>query len=511
MKKYFKRITTGLVLSIGAVAVFTACVSNDEYVYTLPSSATIRSFNLEANNKVLPNLDSVFFSIDLYTFEIFNADSLPFGTKVSALTPVISTESASAVEITYKTAAGNDTIVNYLENTTDTIDFRHPVRVRVVSYDGANECKYTVKVNVHQAPVDSMVWKRVDSGRLPSLFGVINSQHTAMSPDGTFYCLTEYQNDYSIARTDNPSAQWNIARANVDFVADINSLTATVDALYMIDTDGVMHMSTDGGVNWSSTGRSAMGLIGAYGHTVLGTNRKGTDWQIFEYPGEKAYNAPDAFPVLNASNAVAIKFEMAVSEQLLIAGGKKADGSLTADTWAYDGNSWVKISRRNMSQKLENMALVPYFNIEPDTISWRVSTPTTVLLAMHGNSANGVPNDTVYVSKDFGMNWYVAGKSLQIPQSVMPSRTLAQAYPFTVTYRESSPNNKKARSASAESFLMEWKEVYTYYATKSRATTPVTEWDIPYIYTFGGVGTDGQTYNTVYRGVITALTQKPIQ
>ena len=43
------------------------------------------------------------------------------------------------------------------------------------------------------------------------------------------------------------------------------------------------------------------------------------------------------------------------------------------------------------------------------------------------------------------------------------------------------------------------------------ATKPITEWNVPYIYMFGGVNAEGQTLNTLYRGVINQLRFKPLQ
>ena len=44
----------------------------------------------------------------------------------------------------------------------------------------------------------------------------------------------------------------------------------------------------------------------------------------------------------------------------------------------------------------------------------------------------------------------------------------------------------------------------------SRATEPVTEWDCPYIYVFGGVTPTGGLSNNIWRGVINRLSFKPL-
>ena len=481
MKSILKNLTKILTVAV-AIGTFSACNSTEEVATTLPSSATVRNFSLEANDSILSNLDSVFFSIDLYTLEIFNADSLPYGTNVSALTPVITTESASVVELISTNAEGEEETLNYLENTSTAIDFTTPVRLHVVSYDGSTERDYTIRVNVHAVPVDTLVWSRTANTSLPTAFSAINAQHTAMSSSGTYYCMTMYQDEYSIAVTDNPTGQWQTAKINPGFTPDINSLTATNDRLYILDKNGMMYTSADNGTTWEETGVEADNIVGAYGNSLIGTRRDSSTWNIFQYPSGTTIPAPANFPVTNTSNAISITFEMATNPQLIFTGGRKADGNISSDTWAFDGTNWVKVTRREISKQLENMTIVPYFELEPDTISWKVSPRKTVLLAMCGNDATGTPNSTVFMSPDFGMTWNVAPSNMQLPENTVPARTHAQAYPYT-----------------------------GIKSLDSRASHPITEWDVPYILLFGGENAQGITYNTMFRGVITAFTMKPLQ
>ncbi|MCH5220363.1 MAG: hypothetical protein J1F20_07305 [Muribaculaceae bacterium] len=511
LRENIKNISKALSLIVIANVVFSSCNSDDKTLYTLPSSATVRAFSLSPDKDVLNNLDSVFFSIDLYNREIFNADSLPYGTRVQALTPVITTESASAVELVYQLENGNDTTINYLENTSDTIDFRHPVKLVVTSYDGATQVTYTVRVNVHQLPTDTLVWSRLESGGLPTVFTAVKEQHTAMSPAGMFYCMTCYQEEYCMAYTTDPGGSWVASKIALEFTPDINSLTATSDALYLKDSTGNLYSSTDSGMTWEPTGAQASFILGAYGSRLLTTLQSDNSWSIAEYPSGKQYVPDTDFPVMNTSNAISISFEMAATTQVLVTGGRRADGSLSNTTWGFDGDNWIKVSQVGLPYNLENMAVVPYFDIEPDTISWRVSEPTTVLLALCGNDNASVPNDTVYMSRNFGLTWTKAPESLQISTTAVPSRTLAQAYPYTgISYAANM--NKLPAFAKAHVTHPEWRETgwVTSNARLSRVSAPVTDWEVPYIYLFGGVNVNGSTYNTVYRGVITALTFKPL-
>lgn len=517
LKTVLKKLLLGVSFVAGTLALFTACNSKADILYTLPSSATVSSFSLSNNDKILPNLDSVFFSIDLYSCEIFNADSLPYGTKVNKLVPVILTNSASVVELI---VPANDSIeeqtINYLENTKDSIDFTNPVKLRVVSYDGANERNYTIRVNVHTVPTDTLVWKRLEKGTLPTVFNAVNRQHTAMSPSGKFYCMTSYQNEYAIAVTTNPAESWQSAKINIPFTPDINSLTATNDELFILDVNGKMYSSADNGLSWNDSGTVFEHLIGPYGNSLLATQKVSGNWNIAAYPSGDLVPAPAGFPVTNTSNSVCVSFEMSVSPQLFITGGRTADGSLSGDTWGFDGKNWANVSRTPIPEKIENLALVPYFDIVPDTVSWKVAKRSTVLLAMCGNISKGTPNDTVYISYDFGLRWKKAPESLQIPASVVPARTMAQAYPHTAIMTDGAKRARSLETSSFERIFTDWKPTgYVWPGAKdivnSRASVPVEEWDVPYIYLFGGENAQGVTFNTVYRGVITAFTFKPLQ
>lgn len=80
---------------------------------------------------VLAHLDTIFFTIDLNKGQIYNADSLPVGTDVSALIANISFDNVAQAKIYMDKGdpAKNDTI-DYIANPTDSIDFTSKVRWR---------------------------------------------------------------------------------------------------------------------------------------------------------------------------------------------------------------------------------------------------------------------------------------------------------------------------------------------------------------------------------------------
>lgn len=470
----------------GVLTMLTVASCNDNSTSSEPtvisSAAKIISFRLSAPDSVLHSMDSVYFSIDQQDLHIFNADSLPMNTDITALTPNISTSGASMVEIHIPRPGQTDSIINYLENTQPAVNFANgPVKVRVVSLNGATTSIYTIKVNVHKAPADTLMWSRMENQSLPSRFSVVTRQHTTMIGD-KLACLTFYDGQYCLATTDQPTQGWEYVTPQFGFTPDMDSFTGGEDAMFMLDTNGQLHASTDG-ISWTATGYVWSHIYGYLNGKLVGAKFSNGIWSQVTFPSSAEKPLPAALPISGTSAPITFTPEMGISSQMIVTGGRKADGTLSKATWGFDGNEWAMFSRRQLPYGIENMAIVPYFTVKTSTTTWR-TTKQSVLMAMCGNRIDGTPNDTVFVSRDFGINWEKADSLTQLP-STIPPRTRAQA--FTVT------------------------SVLGAGAIRPLATKPIEQWDCPYIYLFGGVNQEGVTYNTMYRGVINRFTFKPLQ
>ena len=164
------RLSAFCLIICGLAAGFASCNSESETLeYEVPSSALVKSFSLSEDEKVIDNLDKVFFSIDLANCKIFNADSMPYGTKIDKLVPVITTGGASAVELVVPRSGKSDTTYNYMTNSTDSIDFSNgAVTLKIVSPDESVTMSYTINVNVHKMKSDSLAWGSVAYSALPT-------------------------------------------------------------------------------------------------------------------------------------------------------------------------------------------------------------------------------------------------------------------------------------------------------------------------------------------------------
>lgn len=481
--RFLQFIISGLLVSAGLTACNSASTSDTASATSTAASAStmVTSFNLKINNKLLQNLDSVFFSIDQAKAQIFNADSLPWGTDVRKLQVVIGApSSAKAVEIIMpRLSDGQDTIVNYLTNPNDSINFsRGNVWLRVSSPSGDEERVYNIKVNVHECNADSLQWN-TDKIALPSSLTSAAAAR-ALEFDGKYYCYTaDAAGNRQVSVTVDPLSVASVATIEaVSADIDVNTVVATSNALYALSasTPGDLMTSTDG-IAWSSTGSTGWTwLYGGYDDQLIGA--KQTRWEA--YPSGRSGAIPAGMPVEATSQMWTYTDEWFISPQAIIAGGLTANGTPTGAAWGFDGTGWGQLSGLKALPDVCGMTLFPYFTYRTEGKKFYVVDRHSCWIALGGiDPASGKVNDNVYVSLDNGVNWLTASESLQLPEEIKPRH-----------------------SASA---LLATRQI------NSRAVKPITEWDAPYVLLYGGLDASGALYNQVWIGVINRLTFKPLQ
>ncbi len=442
------------------------------------SNTAVTSFSLQKDDSVAANLDSVFFSIDLVGSRIFNADSLPVGTDISKLLVKLGTSQASSCDITFRIPeTTRDTTINLIESPNDSINFSEgPVKMVVTSYDGAARRTYSVSVNVHKHRPDTLKWDEMASSALPSTLVSPKKQKTVYFKDEA-YCFTADGAKASLSRSAAPfTGTWTSTSIILPEGADINSIEAAGDAVYMIDGNGVLHTSADG-INWTATTDKMNHIYGGYGSVLLGARHDTDGWKHVTYPASSETAVPDGCPVSGTSTLVGYETKWSTTPMAITIGGRDTEGRLTGEAWVYDGKIWGQLSTTGID-RMEGVSLFPYMTLRTNEKNWKVTERST-LIALGGLSETQSLSKTVYVSYDFGITWSKAETYLQLP-SEMAAFQSAQALIFDTTL------------------------------PVSRVTAPIENWECPYIYLFGGYNQDGRLLNELRRGVINRFTFKPI-
>ncbi|MBQ7689755.1 MAG: hypothetical protein IJT30_00965 [Muribaculaceae bacterium] len=472
-------VVLALLLASGVVSCKKDKDSDDTFVYTTSTSSTlVSSFALVANSDVMANLDSVYFTIDPERGLIYNADSLPVGTDVSALKVTVGFKSAVSQAVFSVTDANQSrTEYEYTSTSSDAMDFRYGVRLTVTSSDGACVKDYEVKVNVHQIEPDSLVWPMSARRNLPGATDVNYALGIAMQ-EGRYWCLLHNQDGYVMSQAATPAGPWTTTKIGGDFAADASTLSATEQALWVLGGDGRLLTSADG-LSWAATDVQWTSLIGIYQDRVLGLVPGEDGTLLFdEYPRRSDFTptgVPADFPVKRFSQLVTVTGSWAVAPQAVLVGGVQADGAPSAATWAFDGATWAKInSPSSVLPPLDGPTLLSYYTHVMDTQTLKVSRRVTWLV-LGGHLKDGTANTTTYVSNNQGITWLKGASSLAQAPS-MPSLYCARAWVYDATLSQDG-----------------------------------VQWQCPYIYIAGGLDFDGFLHNDIWQGVLPRMTFKPLK
>ena len=462
------------------------------YSYSTSQQTTlVTGFALQADAEVLASLDSVHFTVDYDNGLIYNADSLPKGTDITELKVTVQFLNGvqSAVFSITGATVQPDTTITYTSSMSKTLDFTGKTVLTVTSSDGSQVKDYDVKVLVHKENPDTLVWPKSWRRDLPGY------RHSAIGhkavKQGDLYRIMNFNGSesYLLTATSPNQGEWDKQRVYLPFTPQIQSLAATDDMLYMLDADGVLFSSPDG-VEWASCGVTWYSVLGTYEDRVLGIVKGADAYYHDEFPHSDGFTADvveDGFPVSNSSGMIVTDNQWTVSQQAMIVGGLDSEGKLLADVWGYDGRHWGKInnSHTNSLPALADATLFSYYTYKALSGVRRYGRQETWYV-MGGKLADGTLNNKIYLSNTQGITW-TEGDSTITQSSIMPKFYGAQAFV-----------NFETLTANAAA------------GAPRRVATPVTTWECPFIYLFGGYDDQGALLPYVWRGVYTRMTHYPV-
>ena len=493
-----------IALLIGTLSSCNKKTETEEEVYMPTSSVAVTEFSLKSKNGSKVKLDSVFFSIDLTHGVIFNADSLPVGTDVTKLVPVIKyVSTASAVTLTQ--SGGKYTgEINYKTNPSDSVDFSGKVTLKITAEDEKTTRTYDIKVNVHKVEPDSLVWDQLAVRPLPSRKDSPRQQKSVGYNKSVYSLIEESDGSYTMAvATDKAlfAGEWEKLSPAFDFDPAVRTFNATNDRLYILDTAGTLHTSADG-LSWDNTGATWVSIIGAYDNVMLGIRNEGKKRIHTFWPADAGFKEAEVssdFPEADYTDFVQFSNRWTTLPIGFMVGGRLEDGTYSDKTWGFDGDHWAVLSE-GMTPRVVGATLVPYFVYRQSKGSSSfVQTEFSVWMLIGGEDEDGNANRRIYVSYDNGVNWYAADKQMQLPDHFPGLRNM-DGIMVEWQKQASLKDNWTDVASRALPGMARVKYTVEDYEVK---------WQCPYIYIFGGINDGGGFNNQIWRGALNRLTFVP--
>lgn len=411
----------------GCIALFlSSCLNSDEQEYEIPKDCQITTFSLSSDS--VPGLDSVKFVIDQVNGQIFNPDSMPYGTVIEKVICSVSVATGT-YSIEVNQYALPDSV--FLWNREDSLDFSMPVRFVTTAFDGIVKKTYIAKVNVHQVVPDSMNWELL-ADNVPGFPVKEQKVVTWGAADNEYY--------YMYAQAANASQGYSLRSSSVSDgrnweelplsglpagVVRLSQMTEYEDALYVPTTTGALYRSVNG-QDWTliEQAQSVKALLGAVSPvaddkinqasflaTIVDNNgtldfaymNRNMEWTIGEA-------IPDGFPVSGFGSLCSYSTG-SKQNSLTVVAGKDKNNNLLNSAWAtMDGIHWIVLTdvESNYFAKREGVMFSAYDD-------------KFCMIGGIGESNRAFKD--IYFSIDHGVTW-----TLSDTLTVMPEDYRARAF-----------------------------------------------------------------------------------
>ena len=359
------------------------------------------------------------FYIDQTTHQIFNPDSLPIGTSLSAVLTSVTAKQSSPV-VWMKT---NVDSIQSSYSSTDSVDLSTSRKLRVYNNDGSAYVTYTVNVNVHQEKADSFQWHSLTSNNA-KIAALQDLKAVSMGND--IYVFGTDGSDLKVYKSgSSDGSSWSEVTPAESFGKDAyKNVVALEDDLYLLD-DGKVYQSSDA-ASWDLVGTDASltRLIGAsskylYAYTGTGisvSRNQGTSWTA-----ETLDAIADSLPTHSISLTVSKIASIENAENLLLLGVHE-NTVIHGDTIAL---SWIRTIDYD-DEDVNGWNYINYDNSQPDKLPYA----SQVMVAA---------SDSGYVALTSTSNWYNSkngGLSWKTDTAMIMPSAFDGTIPFTVVRDE---------------------------------------------------------------------------
>lgn len=325
-----------------------SCLNDTDYNYTYTDDAAITAFSLGTLNRYVNTVSSKTgndttvkysvtgssykFYIDQETCQIYNTDSLPYGTDLAHVLCSVTSYNSGAIGIKSLTS---DSLLEF--SSSDSIDFTEPRQFQVYSLSGVGTRIYQVSVNAHKEKADSFAWHQMSAGTemasLIAMKGLSSGNGLfVMGTDGSEAQLFKSADGTSWQQIDLPSAISSTAYSQF----------CAIDGTLLVNNQGTL-LYSDNGIAWSTMdGISVDRLLGTSSKSIFvvdteGNLKKSSDfgstWTEIEVDGDKAY-----LPTKDITMTTRKMEVNSTGEYVLLTGNCDAEGYLgdsTSVVWNY--------------------------------------------------------------------------------------------------------------------------------------------------------------------------------
>ena len=374
-------------------------------IHTTTKEGKDSTYYITFNGKYYP------FTIDQRENLIYNEDSLPKGTRVSAVLATITSQGY----VLYRTAGRTDEDW-WAYSSSDSIDFSQPLELAVYSTDRSAIRTYTMKVNVHQQEPTDFEWKKMTT---TDVFQGME-QMKAVVNQGDLYVFGLVNGKMKVAKkSSGDDKNWILTETTGSEDAVPITVQIMGGIFYMSTLQGTLLTSNDGQTWTVLDGDPVSQLIAAGGRFLYALNSEGKicrseDGEVWI---EELLDDQAAYlPSQHISSAYYIQDNG--NERIMLVGSRNSLEYAQDTACVVWSKSWIGYQNENSDWM--------YYNVLPDNkfLCPQLERLTVVryhqwLVALGGPSLNGKLSSlgTCYVSADNGITWR-ADYGMSIPKEL---------------------------------------------------------------------------------------------
>ena len=327
--------------------------------------------------------DDYSFTIDTVNNLIYNEDSLPYGTRLDSLAPVLSPVFSKCVI---------DDTINLYANDTVYVDFTSEHVLTVTASGDSLSRNYRIWVNVHQVEPDSMEWTYL--GGLTSTD--ITNDHCVATEDGDLYWMIDKGGELMVLQSYNGHG-WTTYPTD-----GITKPISEIDITHAVAHNGEVCMmagttlfTSDAGLGWTSKETTSnievRHLLFSLNNALYALGESNTILRLNGANWELAAEMPSGFPV--AGETVSVGKSPSGIKQVMVGCGIDEMGNYLSDVWSTEnGSYWVKLTQKDSLITPRAYASMAHY--------------ASGLVLMGGLDSNGEMVDDYFLySQDYGMTW----------------------------------------------------------------------------------------------------------